>query len=156
MNKSRKTFVSLFAVAIVLLALRSIFSHEPRAAAQSEGGAVGACVQRSWAEANTYTLVGCLKAGIEGIRWAYDPGDRSDAAASGDKHLKIGRAIAVRSVDAAVGSRSGLAEDARFDRVAFENMLRIRDKIAGTWGGRIPPAEKYLDLSYYDRALAEL
>ncbi len=116
----------------------------------------GAFVQRSWAEANTDTLVGYLKAGIEGIRWAYDPGNKSEAAAILEKHLKIDPAIAVRSVDAAVGSRSGLAEDARFDQEGFENTLRIRDKIAGTWGGRIPPAEKYLDLSYYDRALAEL
>lgn len=36
----------------------------------------------------------------------------------------------------------------------FENMLGIRDKIAGTWAGRIPAAEKYLDPSYYERALA--
>ena len=50
----------------------------------------------------------------------------------------------------------GLAKDARFDLEGFENMLRIRDNIAGTWGGDIPPPEKYLELSYHDRAVAEL
>ena len=40
MNKRRATFLSLFAVAVVLLALNPIFSREPRAVAQNEGGVV--------------------------------------------------------------------------------------------------------------------
>ena len=116
----------------------------------------GPFVQRSWAEANSDALVRYLKAGIEGIRWAYDPGNRAEAAAILEQRLNLEPAIAVRSVEAAVGARGGLAKDARFDREGFENMLRIRDEIAGTWSGRIPAPEKYLDLSYYDRALAEL
>ena len=116
----------------------------------------GAFVQRAWAEANAETLVRYLKAGIEGIRWAYDPDNRAEAAAILEKRLNLDPAIAVRSVEAAVGAGGGLAVDARFDREGFENLLRIRDNIAGTWGGAIPPPEKYLDLSYYDRALTEL
>ena len=116
----------------------------------------GAFVQRSWAEANADALVGYLKAGIDGFRWAADPENRSEAAAILAKRLNMDSDIAARSVEAAVGSGNGLSEDARFDREGFENMLRIRDKIAGTWGGQIPPADKYIDLSYYDRALAEL
>ncbi len=128
----------------------------PAVAAVGRYQADGAFVQRSWAEANAEALVGYLKAGIEGIRWAYDPANRSEAAEILVNRLKIDPAIAACSVEAAVGPGGGLAEDARFDRQGFENMLRIRHKIAGTWGGQIPPAEKYLDLSYHDRALAEL
>ena len=116
----------------------------------------GVFVQRSWAAANSDVLVRYLKAGIEGTRWAYDPANRSEAAAILEKRLKLEPAIAARSVEAAVGPGGGLAKDTRFDREGFENLLRIRDNIAGTWGGRIPPAGKYLDLSYHDRALAEL
>ena len=116
----------------------------------------GAFVQRSWAAANADTLVRYLKAGIEGLRWACDPRNATEAAAILEKRLNIEPAIAVRSVEAAVGPGGGLAADAQFDGEGFENMLRIRDKIAGTWGGRIPAPEKYLDLSYYDRALTEL
>ncbi len=47
MNKRRRTFLSLFAVALVLSAPNLIFSHEPLAVAQSEGAAVGACVQQA-------------------------------------------------------------------------------------------------------------
>ncbi len=61
MNKRRKTFVSFFAVAIVLLALRSMFSHEPRAVAQSEGGAVGACVQQAGGSCLLTTADECAK-----------------------------------------------------------------------------------------------
>ncbi len=116
----------------------------------------GAFVRRSWVEANADALVGYLKAGIDGFRWAADPENRSEAAAILAKRLNMDSDIAARSVEAAVGSGNGLSEDARFDREGFENMLRIRDNIAGTWGGQIPPADKYIDLSYYDRALAEL
>ena len=44
MNKGQGTILSIFAVALVLWGL-PMFSHEPRAVAQSEGGALGACVQ---------------------------------------------------------------------------------------------------------------
>ena len=44
MNKRRATILSLFAVVLLLLALTPMFSHEPRAVAQSEGGSLGACV----------------------------------------------------------------------------------------------------------------
>lgn len=116
----------------------------------------GAFVQRSWAEANAEALVRYLKAGIEGLRWASDLNNRSEAAAILEKRLNMDPEIAIRSVESAVGSGNGLAKDARFDSEGFENMLRIRDNIAGTWSGQIPPAEKYLDLSYHDRALEEL
>jgi hypothetical protein len=36
-------------------------------------------------------------------------------------------------------------------------VLKLRADMLGTWGGKPPPApEKYLDLSYYDRALKSL
>ena len=46
MNKRQRTLFSLFAAALVLLALFPMSGHEPRAAAQSEGGVLGACVQQ--------------------------------------------------------------------------------------------------------------
>ena len=47
----------------------------------------------------------------------------------------------------------GLAPDARFDLVGFRNTLALRAEIEG---GPPQPAEKYLDLSYYERALGGL
>ena len=63
---------------------------------------------------------------------------------------------AARSVETAVGTNGGLAKDAAFDWDGFNNLLRIRQTIASTWTGPIPPAQKYVDLTWYDRALADL
>lgn len=116
----------------------------------------GAFVRRAWAAEHAGTLVGYLQAVIEGVRWAYDPANRSEAAAILGRRLKIEPAIAARSVEAAVGPGGGLARDAAFDLPGFQNTLKIRDAVAGAWGGKIPAPEKYLDLTYYARALAGL
>ena len=116
----------------------------------------GAFVRRSWAKDNADTLVRYLQGMIDGLRWAFDMRNRARAAALLAERLRIDADIAARSVESALGTAKGLAVDARFDRAGFENMLRIRDRMANTWGGRIPPADKYLDLSHYERALATL
>jgi len=116
----------------------------------------GAFVQRSWAEANADTLVRYLAAGIEGARWVFDRDNEAEAALILKRRLNIDPVIARRSVVAAVGPKNGLAVDALFDREGFENMLKIRDKIEKTWGGRPILPGKYLDLSYYDQALSML
>ena len=36
----------------------------------------------------------------------------------------------------------------------FKNVLKLRAEIEGQWAGNPPPPEKYVDLSYYNRAVA--
>ncbi len=67
MNKRQTTFFSLFAVALVLLALNTMFSHEPRAVAQSEGGALGACVQQVGGSCLLTTADECVKTFLPGL-----------------------------------------------------------------------------------------
>ena len=53
--------------------------------------------------------------------------------------------------------QNGYAPDARLDIKGFENTLKLRAEMLGTWGGGPPPpTSKYLDPSYYQRALAGL
>ena len=52
--------------------------------------------------------------------------------------------------------QKGFATDGRFDLEGFRNVLNLRAEMLGTWGGKPPAPEKYLDLSYYDRALKGL
>jgi hypothetical protein len=47
----------------------------------------------------------------------------------------------------------GIAKDARFDMEGFKNVLALRAEIEGSWGGKAPAPDRYLDLSYYERAL---
>ena len=61
MNKRQRTVFSLFAVALVLLALNTMFSHGPRAVAQSEGDALGACVQQVGGACLLTTADECVK-----------------------------------------------------------------------------------------------
>ena len=48
----------------------------------------------------------------------------------------------------------GMAKDAQLDMAGFRNVLKLRAEIEGQWGGKPPSPEKYIDLSYYDRAMA--
>ena len=60
-------------------------------------------------------------------------------------HGKV-RAVAADPAD-------GMARDAKFDLEGFKNVLKLR----ADWTGAAPGTpEKYLDLSYYQKALAGL
>ena len=50
---------------------------------------------------------------------------------------------------------SGLAPDARLSMDGFRNVLAIRAEMENMWGGKPPAPDKYLDLSYYERALRQ-
>ena len=110
----------------------------------------GIWVRRDWAAANADTLVKYLQATIEGLRWAKDPSSRTAAATILARHLKIEQNLAVAALERAFAPDGGLAVDARFDLTGFRNTLALRAEIEG---GPPQPPEKYLDLSYYDRAL---
>ncbi|HEV8639538.1 MAG TPA: hypothetical protein VGV13_00385 [Methylomirabilota bacterium] len=50
----------------------------------------------------------------------------------------------------------GLRADAAFDVEGFKHVLAIRAETEGQWGGQPPAPEKYVDLSYDQRALRTL
>ena len=54
------------------------------------------------------------------------------------------------------GPKKWFAKDAAFDLEGFRNVLALRAEIEGDWGGKPPAAERYFDLSYYDRAIKTL
>jgi len=49
-----------------------------------------------------------------------------------------------------------MAKDAQLDMAGFRNVLKLRAEIEGQWGGNPPPPDKYLDLSYHERALSAI
>jgi ABC-type nitrate/sulfonate/bicarbonate transport system substrate-binding protein len=112
----------------------------------------GIWVMRPWAQRNADTLVRYLQAVIAGYRWSADAANRAEAAAIVAKYLAVDADVAVNSVEAGVGPRGGLAKDARVDLAGFSNTLRLRAEMMG--GNRNADPQKYLDLSYYARALA--
>ncbi len=105
---------------------------------------------RSWAKANEDTLVKYLQAYIEGVRWALDPANKAAATQLLGRRLELSPDIAAAVYDVVTDKQEGFAKDGRFDLEGFKNVLQLRAEYEG-----VAPAapEKYLDLSYYQRAL---
>jgi ABC-type nitrate/sulfonate/bicarbonate transport system substrate-binding protein len=116
----------------------------------------GCWVLRSWAEANAATLERYLAAYIESLRWALNPANRAEAAALLAERLKLPADIAEATWDRAADPVNGLAPDARLDMDGFRNVLALRAEMQGAWGGKAPAPDRYIDLTYYQRALAAL
>jgi ABC-type nitrate/sulfonate/bicarbonate transport system substrate-binding protein len=115
--------------------------------------ATAGIVRRDWAKANADTLVRYLQAYIEGLRWALDPANKAEATRMLADGLKLPADIAGETYAIAVDPAEGLAKDARFDLIGFKNVLALRAQFEG---GTPAAPEKYIDLTYYERALAGL
>jgi ABC-type nitrate/sulfonate/bicarbonate transport system substrate-binding protein len=116
----------------------------------------GCWVLKSWASANAMTLERYLTAYIEALRWALNSANRAEAAGLIAERLKIARDVAEAAYDSAADPGNGLAPDARFNMEGFRNLLALRAEFLGTWGGKPPEPDRYVDFSYYQRALAKV
>jgi len=116
----------------------------------------GAFVMRNWARANGDLIVRYIRALIEGRRWALDPANKAEGTQLLIDRLQLPPQIATSTFALIADPVDGLTKDAKLDMEGFRNVLRLRAEIEGQWGGNPPPPEKYLDLSYYERALAGL
>jgi hypothetical protein len=101
-------------------------------------------------------VVRYIQAYVEGLRWAKNKANKAEAAALLVKRLKMGPDVAAQCYDILADPAGGFATDARLDMDGFRNVLKLRAEIEGQWGGTPPAAEKYLELSYYSRALSGL
>ena len=111
----------------------------------------GAFALRAWVESNGPLLERYIAAYVESLRWVRRPENRAECVAILMDKLKISRDVAERTYSLLVDPARGFTPDAAFDREGFGNLLALRTGIEG--GGTPPPAEKYLDLSYYRRAI---
>ena len=114
----------------------------------------GAFVMRDWARSNGDVIVRYIRALVEGRRWALDPANKAEATQLLIDRLQIPLQVAASTYTLIADPVDGIAKDARVDMEGFRNVLKLRAEIEGQWGGNPPPPEKYLDLSYYERALA--
>jgi ABC-type nitrate/sulfonate/bicarbonate transport system substrate-binding protein len=110
----------------------------------------GAFVLRSWAKANGKTLENYLAGYIESLRWVMDKKNRDEAIAMLMDKRKLTRSLATRSYDLMIEPGFGFNPDAKLSPEGFDNVLKLRQEVEG---GPKPEPAKYLDLSYYDRAL---
>jgi ABC-type nitrate/sulfonate/bicarbonate transport system substrate-binding protein len=114
----------------------------------------GAFVMREWAQQHRDTLINYLQSIVEALRWASRAKNRLETVTIVAKYLNVEPDIAEKSVEGALGQHGGLDKDARLNMDGFRNLLQLRAEMIGSLK-EIQP-EKYLDLSYYERAIAGL
>jgi ABC-type nitrate/sulfonate/bicarbonate transport system substrate-binding protein len=116
----------------------------------------GAFVMRNWAKANADALERYIAAYVEGVRWVVAPQNRAAGARMLVERMKLEPAVAERTLELISDPKFGLAPDARFDMRGFRKVLALRAEIEGDWGGKPPAPERYIDLTYYERARKRL
>jgi ABC-type nitrate/sulfonate/bicarbonate transport system substrate-binding protein len=112
--------------------------------------AASAFVLRSWAQTNARTLEEYLAAFVESLRWSFDRNNRAEAVAILVDKFKLPKNIAERSYDLMFDPTFGFAPDAKFNMDGFKNVLALRAEIEG---GMPASPDRYIDLSYYERAM---
>ena len=110
-------------------------------------------VMKDWASANKPLLVNYLAGYVEALRWSLDPANRAEATKIFAEKLKLEPDVAARTYELAVAPGSGLTPDAKFDLAGMANVLKLRSQFTGA--AETSP-QKYIDLSYYEDALAAL
>ena len=118
--------------------------------------ATSGIVVRGWGAANADVLTRYLAAYVEGLRWALDPANKAQAVDLLAGWLKVPPDIALECYEIAANPADGLAKDTQLDLDGFQNVLKLRAEIEGQWGGTPPLPGKYVDLTYYRRALEGL
>ncbi len=114
----------------------------------------GAFALRAWVGSHGPLLERYIAAYVESLRWVRRPENQAECAAILMDKLKVSREVAERTYSLLVDPVRGFTPDAQFDMEGFRNLLALRAEIEG--GGTPAPAEKYLDLSHYRRAIATL
>jgi ABC-type nitrate/sulfonate/bicarbonate transport system substrate-binding protein len=109
-----------------------------------------AFVLRSWGRANSDTLVKYLQAYVEGLRWSLDPQNKAAVIALLVERLKLPEDIAVSSFESI---KNDYNRDGAIDMEGVRNVLKLRAQFEG---GAPASPDKYLDLSYYQKAMAGL
>jgi len=120
----------------------------------TESQGIGAFVQRQWAQDHAELLERYMAAFIESERWLMAPENKQQAIDLVAKAGKLPEDIAAETYQIDVTDPGGWAKDARFNVEGFEDGLKLEAEVGGEWGGKVPTAKKYYDLSYYDKALA--
>jgi len=114
--------------------------------------ATGAFVLRKWASGNADGLERYLAAHIEATRWVVTPANKDAGVKMLAERFKLQPEVAARTWELLTDPKFGLATDARFSMDGFRNVLALRAEIEGSWGGTAPAPDRYVDLSYYEKA----
>jgi len=107
---------------------------------------------RGWARENAATLVHYLQAYVEATRWCFDPRNRQGCLDLLAKHNGIKGSSAQKTLAALLDPKDGIYPKAKLNLPGITAALELRADM-GYLARPVPPAEKYVDLSYYQKAV---
>jgi ABC-type nitrate/sulfonate/bicarbonate transport system substrate-binding protein len=114
-------------------------------------GTVGAA-KRSWAEKNRDLLISYIRAYVEATQWCFDIKNRASCLELLARHNGIEGKAAQETLDALLDSDYGIYPKAELNLPGLKSVLELRAEM-GYLKQPLPPVEKYIELSYYNRAL---
>jgi ABC-type nitrate/sulfonate/bicarbonate transport system substrate-binding protein len=110
-------------------------------------------VRREWAEQHARELVGYIRGYLAGLAWLYDPNNKDAAIALlRDQVPQMSADVAAKSYDILLDPKHGFSRAAAIDLEGIRTVLALRSEY-GVPKKNLENPQKYLDLSYYDRAL---
>ncbi len=114
-------------------------------------GTCGAASRR-WAQQHADCLIRYIRAYVEATQWCFELKNRRTCLDILARNNGIAGAAAEKTLQALLDQEHGLYPQAALNVAGVAAALDLRAKM-GYLGRSVPPAEKYLDLSYYRRAL---
>jgi ABC-type nitrate/sulfonate/bicarbonate transport system substrate-binding protein len=112
-----------------------------------------AATRREWAREHASELVGYIRGYIDGLAWLYDSRNKDAAIALLREHLpQMSPELAAKSYDILLDPKQGFSRRAAIDLEGVRTVLALRSQY-GEPKKLLDDPMKYLDLSYYNRAL---
>lgn len=117
-------------------------------------GTVG-IARRGWAARHEKELIGFIRAYRSGIDWLYDRGNRAIVEAMLVANIRdMSPTLAKQSYELLLADKGGITRDAALDMDGIRTVLALRSKYGLPQKTLADPA-KYVDLSYYEKALGK-
>ena len=112
-----------------------------------------AATRREWAKEHGSELVGYIRGYIAGLDWLYNPGNKDAAIALLREHLpQMSQELAANSYAILLDPKQGFDRKAAIDFEGVRRVLALRSEY-GQPRKLLGDPMKYLDLTYYERAL---
>ena len=114
----------------------------------------GYSVTRNWASGNGDTLIAFLRALVKAASWLHNPANKEEVIRIHAKYIPFKREWLEKIYDLLIREKM-LSTDGRPNLRGIENLLQVSMKY-GVAITALPPLEKWVDLSYLDKAQASL
>ena len=108
--------------------------------------------RRAWATTHSDLLTKTLRAYVKSVDWVSNPANRKETISLMAKHQKINEETAASRLEQEMDPATGAIPRAAVDLKGLNTVISLRAEL-GFIKGPVPPVEKYLDLSYYNRAI---